>query len=1697
MKNAKKKLFLSTIIILTLVVIGVAVALFLITHLNRTENTEIETLRPYGNLQEYDFPDFEPVWGQVAFPGEYDKEKDVLVDYAYSDKYFEIDSTIYNPSLSTMSLCLELSAWSSRNEDVWAEKTKNARKLLDEIGFEDFEQNNFWGDSPSTESIGVVAAHKELEDCTLIALPVRGGGYYNEWGSNVEVGTTGEHTGFAEGRDNVIKFLEKYIVTHNITGRVKIWLVGYSRGGAVANLVAGYLNENGLPNGATLAFEDLYCYAFEPPQGSVVELTGSDEEHCNIHNIVNPNDIVTMVAPVNWTFTRYNSTSRLLPTITTAEFENALAVMLEEYEEILADVELSDPDAAIYNVSEYAKRIDVNVNPLNFLPSGDPVVDIQVVDDTSQTMNEVLTSFISSFADSLDGREKYNTSLEADLVYLLDQMMGYETGFETDKILTSVMETMTANDGENLKYVLAPIFALNLNSAEERTSEVVARLHEVLPQPEGFTDLYGTAATLIKAMGDLIVQHPDEFLDTALAFTNSKVFQSHYEEVTLAWVRAGDPHYTDTPYTMAVPEILRTVRVNCPGDVEVYDSEGNLVANMIDKVATTNNAVVGCAINEDGEIIIHLPADAEYNVVTTATGDGEVNITLSEYNVVHSCVTRVQNYTDIPVESGSVLTLNVSNLIEKEYTDEKQQGSTAEYKLLGNSGEIIPCQSDSRGSEIEYFDVSVHKNNTFGVVNGGGRYLDGTFAMVEAQPVAGGEFIGWYINDKLVSTETIYRFAVDCDTTLTAYFSEVPLHELTFGTSGEGTVFNTDYSYSAGSRVQLSAEAAEGYVLDHWETTAGTIEDASNAQTVFIMPDGDAAVTAVFRLKVCPACHEKLANGEIHEAGCGVEDHYTCDGRSHILLNCGHFACDGGDHTTTMVCGHLACVTGNHSEAPCGTAGHYVCDGADHTTILDCGHFACDGCNDSTETEPTIEPAVYTVTFDANGGTLSGEATATADYNTTITLPEEPVKTGYTFEGWFTEATGGTEFTADSKITANCTLYAHWNASEAKIVFDPNGGTGGPQALTGVTNETISDSFPTGQPIREGFGFIGWYPVSDGSGEQITAYPFAFPAGTTTYYAKWAINSYTVTFDANGGTLSGETTVTADYNTTIALPEEPVKTGYMFEGWFTEATGGTEFTANSKVTADCALYAHWTASEAKIVFDPNGGIGGPQALTGVTNETISDSFPTEQPTREGFDFIGWYPVSDGSGEQITAYPSVFPAGTTMYYAKWAYIAGDFTILGGTPLDDYKYEVTADSGIEGAGVLTILSGTPITVSGSTTKDTIAVAEGVSANVTFSDVSIDLRAVSGNPPAPVTVTGAASTVIILEGSNTIKADSGHAGLEKNDVDSPLIIRENGTGSLTAISSGAAGIGSSGLDTGNITIESGTIYAEGNASGAGIGGTYNANGSNITISGGAVTAIGGDYGAGIGGGSCASGDINSHGHGTDIIISGGTVTATGGKYGGAGIGGGTYGGDGSNITISGGYVVAAGGGNGAGIGGGAHGDTDQIGFGSSIFITGGIVRTTANSSAAYIGNGDGADVSTEIDNFTCGIVFKGSSGKVYGEATLSQNLTIAAGETLHIPSGAKLIIPSGVTLTNNGTITYDAENQGEAITGSIEGSGTVASALAANTLSLEEEFESESESETQTESESETLTESETEANFEIQSLGTINPIMKFLC
>ena len=354
-------------------------------------------------------------------------------------------------------------------------------------------------------------------------------------------------------------------------------------------------------------------------------------------------------------------------------------------------------------------------------------------------------------------------------------------------------------------------------------------------------------------------------------------------------------------------------------------------------------------------------------------------------------------------------------------------------------------------------------------------------------------------------------------------------------------------------------------------------------------------------------------------------------------------------------------------------------------------------------------------------------------------------------------------------------------------------------------------------------------------------------------------------------------------------------------------------------------------------------------------------------------------------------------------ATWDISKGDIT-------------VNAESGgqtvRQGGGAAVPDSAPVITGTSKENNVTINAEKDQTANVTLSDVNIDVR---DKGKAAVSTTGEGNVSIELNGGSTLRSGYEHAGLEKNNGGSLTIADEDKNGKLTAWGGqqGAGIGGGSGKDGSNIFITGGGVNAIGGLAAAGIGGGLGGNGSNITISGGKVGATNGLNGAGIGGGQ--------HGSGSNITISGGEVNAIGGESG-AGIGGG-HTGDGSDITISGGEVSASGGKSGAGIGGGVYGKGEGITVSGNaqLKVRGGRVQGDYGTGAGIGGGGsygtDGAEVEPDI----CAL---NPSGKIEYYAPGS-GMTGTPNKTVTNPTG-DFVWDSGrvttpATCTGKGVRTY----------------------------------------------------------------------------
>ena len=262
--------------------------------------------------------------------------------------------------------------------------------------------------------------------------------------------------------------------------------------------------------------------------------------------------------------------------------------------------------------------------------------------------------------------------------------------------------------------------------------------------------------------------------------------------------------------------------------------------------------------------------------------------------------------------------------------------------------------------------------------------------------------------------------------------------------------------------------------------------------------------------------------------------------------------------------------------------------------------------------EPTPTPT-YTVTFNSQGG--SAVSSQTVNHGGLVSKPTDPTKAGYTFGGWYKESGCTTAWVfASDTVTSAVTLYAKWTIKTYTVTFNSQGGSA-------VSSQTVNHgglvSKPT-DPTKAGYTFGGWYKEAGCT----TAWDFDTDTVTSnvTLYAQWNINTYTVTFDKNGGNTEADpTTKTATHGGNVGtLPTAPTRTGCTFASWNTEAGGGgTEFTAATVVTASITVYAQWTCT---VTFNSQGG-------SAVDSQNVNHgglvSKPTD-PTKAGYTFGGWY-----------------------------------------------------------------------------------------------------------------------------------------------------------------------------------------------------------------------------------------------------------------------------------------------------------------------------------------------------------------------------------------------------------------------------------------------------------------------------------------
>lgn len=288
----------------------------------------------------------------------------------------------------------------------------------------------------------------------------------------------------------------------------------------------------------------------------------------------------------------------------------------------------------------------------------------------------------------------------------------------------------------------------------------------------------------------------------------------------------------------------------------------------------------------------------------------------------------------------------------------------------------------------------------------------------------------------------------------------------------------------------------------------------------------------------------------------------------------------------------------------------------------------------------------YTIQYVLNNGTApKGNPAAYFVTSATIKL-KNPTRKGYTFLGWYKEATFKTKVVAIPKGSiGNMKLYAKWTPTKYTIKYNLNGGTNNKKnpALYYVTSAKIILS----NPSKRGYIFDGWYTDAKFKNRITTINKGT--TGNKTFYAKWKSAKYSISYVLNGGKAPSGNPASYTITSAAITLKNPTRKGYTFAGWYKESGFKTRVTTITKGSVgNYKLYAKWVATKYVITYKLNGGTNNTSNPATYTMATANINLA--KPTRKGCVFEGWYSDSKFKNK-VTSIPKGSTGNKTLF-ARW-------------------------------------------------------------------------------------------------------------------------------------------------------------------------------------------------------------------------------------------------------------------------------------------------------------------------------------------------------------------------------------------------------------------------------------------------------------
>lgn len=567
----------------------------------------------------------------------------------------------------------------------------------------------------------------------------------------------------------------------------------------------------------------------------------------------------------------------------------------------------------------------------------------------------------------------------------------------------------------------------------------------------------------------------------------------------------------------------------------------------------------------------------------------------------------------------TIVTVTVSNITKTvNCTQTEQDKFTLKVSstTLNSSGTVI----------TNIGECSIGSTSSTGVSTGT-YYRDTSQTITAKAAPTGYNFVGWYEGSNLISSSLQVSITMSANRTFVARYQikSYVVNAVSDDTT-KGIVSPAGQTVEHGKNATVTATRKNGYKFEGWYN--GTTKVSSSAIYTF-------APTANITLTAKWSVYNITIPVNVSPTGAGTTSPSPFTGQEYSTVFI----------TATPATGYKFA---------------YWTDGVDNTHYVN-------------NPQPVVMLSVktltayftlksYTVTWNANGGTVNPASVSKTHGSTLGTLPTPTraatAEYSYTFAGWFTAATGGTQITASTTVTKDVIYYAHWTATKRSYTATFNGNGGGTPSPSTITKKynTALGTLPT--CTRTGYTFLGWYTASSGGTKISTT---TVVTKDITYYAQWSINSYTLTFNPNGGTVT-PTSKNLEYNSVYGTLPTPTRASdeqytYTFAGWYTAATEGTQVTTATKMAAkDTTIYAHWTSNirSYTVSYQTNYGTLNRTSQSVAYNSKGSCTLTMPNNTAEfTYKFIGWYTAANGGGAKVGSSltletPSV--TGDVTYYA---------------------------------------------------------------------------------------------------------------------------------------------------------------------------------------------------------------------------------------------------------------------------------------------------------------------------------------------------------------------------------------------------------------------------------------------------------------